>query len=187
MSVAYDHTGPWTVDDVLALDEDRRYRYELLDGTLMMSPAPGVRHQRASYKLRDLLHQAAAAAGAPVEVLEGINVRLPGGLFVPDIAVVESAAADENPVAVDADALWLVVEIVSPGNGRMDRKVKPGLYAEAGIPHFWRLELEPAPSLVVMRLDGGRYVERTTALPGTVTTLATPFLLDVDPGRLTLR
>ncbi|WP_254396217.1 hypothetical protein [Streptomyces sp. AC512_CC834] len=48
----------------------------------------------------------------------------------------------------------------------MDRKVKPTLYAEAAIPHFWRLEFDPAPILVVYDLQRGRYAERTTALAG---------------------
>ncbi|MFD1275924.1 hypothetical protein ACFQ51_42650 [Streptomyces kaempferi] len=46
----------------------------------------------------------------------------------------------------------------------MDRKFKPLLYAEAAIPHFWRLEFDPAPRLIVSELQGGRYVETITAL-----------------------
>lgn len=63
MSVATDHTGPWTVADVLALPEDRSVRYELLGESLMMSPAPGLRHQRASFRLHVALDAAARAAG----------------------------------------------------------------------------------------------------------------------------
>lgn len=67
MSIASDHTGPWTVTDVLALPEDRTTRYELLGESLVMSPAPGVRHQRASFRLHVALGAAARAVGAPVE------------------------------------------------------------------------------------------------------------------------
>ncbi|MER6694711.1 hypothetical protein [Streptomyces minutiscleroticus] len=45
---------------------------------------------------------------------------------------------------MEADAVLLVVELVSPGIETMDRKVKPLLYAEAAIPHLWRLGFEPA-------------------------------------------
>ncbi|SCG74694.1 Uma2 family endonuclease [Micromonospora humi] len=45
------------------------------------------------------------------------------------------------------DGLWLhaadvalVVEIESPSSRRYDRLIKPTLYAEAGIPHYWRVE-----------------------------------------------
>ncbi|MFJ1794792.1 hypothetical protein [Kitasatospora griseola] len=75
MSLAVsDHFGPWTVEDVLALPEDARHRIELVGGALLMSPNPGVPHQRASLRLAMHLHAAIAAAGAPFEVLEAINV-----------------------------------------------------------------------------------------------------------------
>ncbi|WP_328696661.1 hypothetical protein [Streptomyces sp. NBC_00342] len=50
MSGAVDHTGHWTVADVLALPEDCTNRYELLGESLVMSRAPGIRHQRASLR-----------------------------------------------------------------------------------------------------------------------------------------
>ncbi|WP_309052357.1 hypothetical protein [Streptomyces sp.] len=78
----------------------------------------------------------------------------------------------------------LVVELVSPGNRTVDRKFMPMLYAEAAIPHFWRLEFDPAPMLVIHELEGGRYVERTTALAGTSTDLDTPFPVVIDPAGL---
>lgn len=185
MSVAIDHTGPWTVADVLALPEDRTTRYELLGESLVMSPAPGVRHQRASFRLHVALDTAARAAGAPVEILEGVNVVLPSGLVVPDLVVADAGATADDPVTVDIDAVQLVVELVSPGNSTMDRKVKPMLYAEAAILHFWRLEFDPAPMLAIYELDGGRYVERTTALSGATTHLDAPFPIAIDPAGLT--
>jgi Uma2 family endonuclease len=33
----------------------------------------------------------------------------------------------------------LAVEVVSPDSENRDRARKPQLYAEAGIPHFWRI------------------------------------------------
>src|ERR1022692_5344425 len=86
-----EHTGPWTPDDVEALpDAGDHARFEVYeDGVLVVSPAPGVAHQRASYWLHRALAQAAIAAGADVEVLEAVNVTLPGGkLGVPDVVVV---------------------------------------------------------------------------------------------------
>jgi len=98
MSVALtEHTGPWTADDVEALpDAGDHARFEVYEGgVLVVSPAPGVGHQRASCRLHRALAQAAIAAGADVEVLEAVNVALPGGkLLVPDVMVV---AADNRP------------------------------------------------------------------------------------------
>lgn len=45
-----EHTGPWTERDYLALPEDRR-RIELLDGSLLVSPSAGGRHQWLSSQL----------------------------------------------------------------------------------------------------------------------------------------
>lgn len=36
------HVVPWTLSDVLALSEGSAQRVELVDGQLMMSPAPGL-------------------------------------------------------------------------------------------------------------------------------------------------
>src|ERR1035437_9648886 len=97
--VLVDHNGPWTADDVEALpDAGDHARFEVYEGgVLVVSPAPGVGHQRASYWLHRALAQAAIAAGADVEVLEAVNVALPGGkLLVPDVVVV---AADTRHLA----------------------------------------------------------------------------------------
>ncbi|MFI0733383.1 hypothetical protein ACH4S9_30890 [Streptomyces sp. NPDC021225] len=92
-SVVHDpHYGPWTVEEVLALGEDCGQGRELVGDALLLSPAPGTKHQRASSRLWRLLDAAAEAAGAPVEVLKMINVVLPEALFIPDLAVVDAAA-----------------------------------------------------------------------------------------------
>ncbi|MEV6011894.1 Uma2 family endonuclease [Streptomyces sp. NPDC051976] len=187
MSVAHeDHYGPWTIEQVLALGEDRGQRRELMGDALLMSPAPGFKHQRASLRLAMLIDAAIQAAGAPFEVLEAVNVVLPDGLFIPDIAVVDAAAAAEDPVTCDAEAVLMVVEIVSPSsNGRrVDRLLKPPYYAEAGIEHLWRFELVPAPMLVVAELEAGRYVDRVVAEAGRRTLVEKPFSVEIDPGEL---
>ncbi|MFC4033597.1 Uma2 family endonuclease [Streptomyces polygonati] len=187
MSVAHeDHYGPWTVEEVLALEEDRGQRRELMGDTLFMSPAPGTKHQRASLGLAMLLDAAIRSAGAPYEVLEAVNVVLPDGLFIPDIAVVDAAAAAGDPVAYDAEAVVLVVEIVSPSSAgrRIDRLLKPPYYAQAGIEHLWRFELEPGPALIVAELEAGRYADRIVAEAGRETLIEKPFSVELDPGRL---
>src|SRR5260370_2206279 len=75
-----DHTGPWTADDVEALpDLGDHARFEVYEGgVLVVSPAPGVTHQRASYWLHHHLARAAAVAGANVDVLAALNVIRPG-------------------------------------------------------------------------------------------------------------
>ncbi|MCM2577995.1 Uma2 family endonuclease [Streptomyces meridianus] len=185
MSVAYEsHSGPWTVDDVLALPEDPRHRIELVGGALLMTPNPGVPHQRVSYRLRDLLQRAADACDAGVEVLEAVNLPVPDGLLIPDIVVVNADFAADAEVTVDPHEVLVVIEILSPSTRITDLKTKPALYAAAGIAAYWRLDLVPMPRLIVSELHQGTYADRLTALAGATTRIGRPFPFDLDPADL---
>ena len=182
-----EHTGPWTADDVEALpDAGDHARFEVYEGgVLVVSPAPGVGHQRASYRLHRVLAEAAVAAGASVEVLEAVNVALPGGkLLVPDVVVVEAGAVSETATRLPCDAVRAVVEVVSPSTVSIDRAVKPVMYAQAGIAVYWRVELHGTPKIVACSLSRGRYVTRTTLEAGTLGRIPRPFPVELDPADL---
>ncbi|MGA4539142.1 Uma2 family endonuclease [Uniformispora flossi] len=183
---AAEHHGPWTLDDVLALPEDPRNRIELVGGALLMSPSPGVPHQRAGHRLHLLLDAAIEAASAPLEVLDAVNVVIPDGLLIPDLVVADEEAAAAAGATLHAADVVLVVEIASPSTRVADRKMKPALYAAAGIPHYWRLELEPAPRLYLGSLDRGTYADRLVQA-GETTAATEPFAFDIDPARLVHR
>jgi Uma2 family endonuclease len=191
MSVALvEHTGPWTADDVEALpDQGDHARFEVYDGgILVVSPAPGIAHQRASYWLHRALAEAAAAAGVDAEVLEAVNVTLPGGkLLVPDVVVVDADAAARATTRISSEGVLAVVEVVSPSTVSMDRAIKPAMYAEARIPVYWRVEIQDAPKVVVCSLNRGRYVTRTTLTAGTTGRITRPFAVELDPAEMTRR
>lgn len=185
-----EHTGPWTPDDVEALpDAGDHARFEVYEGgVLVVSPAPGVGHQRASYWLHRALAQAAVTAGADVEVLEAVNVVLPGSkLVVPDVVVVAADAVDDTTTRLPCEAVLAVVEVVSPATLSMDRAIKPAMYAEAEIPVYWRVELQDKPKIVISSLSHDRYVARTTLTAGTKGRITRPFVLELDPADLTRR
>lgn len=185
-AVLADHVGAWTIADIEALpDNGDHNRYELLStGVLTVSPAPGIPHQRVSRRLANLLEQAANAAGADVEVLEAINVELPGGrLTVPDIALVDRAFAATNAVRCPVSAVSAIIEIVSPGSEPQDRMVKPMLYAEAGVDAYWRVELGDSPHIVVTQLQSRNHVS-VTVPAGHRTTIEVPFSVTLDPADL---
>jgi Uma2 family endonuclease len=184
-----EHTGPWTPDDVEALpDLGGHARFEVHEGgVLVVSPAPDVPHQRASYWLHRYLASAAAVAGGDFDVLEAVNVILPGGkLLVPDLVVVAAEAADQATTRLAHDAVLAVVEIVSPSTQAIDRAIKPGMYAAGGIPTYWRIELDPQ-TIVVFSLKQGRYVTRNTLTAGTTGRITLPFALELDPDQITRR
>jgi Uma2 family endonuclease len=179
-----DHIGPWTAEDVEALpDSGDHARYEVYEGgVLVVSPAPAVGHQRASYWLHRALAEAAIVAGADVEVLEAVNLGLPGGkLLVPDVVVVAAASVDEDTTRIPSDAVAAVVEIVSPSTISIDRAVKPALYAEAGIPVYWRVELHETAKIVVCTLRQRTYVTHATFTAGTQGRITRPYPVTIDP------
>jgi Uma2 family endonuclease len=123
-----------------------------------------------------------------VDVLEGINVEIPGGrLTGPDVAIVDGRIADTNPTRYQPSAVHLVVEIVSPGSKAADRAIKPELYADARIPFYWRLELEPEPALFPYVLRGDRYENAPSITAGSRARVPAPFTVDLDPADLLRR
>lgn len=164
----------WTVEDLQALPEDGR-RYELVDGELRVSPSATWRHNSVGYRLARQLENACPPHLAVVSPAGGVLV--PRGYLIPDLAVVEAALAESTTYAADPSQLLLVVEVASPSTGVHDVREKTLLYAEAGIPSYWRVELEPAPRLVVQELQDGRYVE---VAAGRTVSVERPFPLTVS-------
>jgi Uma2 family endonuclease len=70
-----------------------------------------------------------------------------------------------GPYPVKPESFGLVVEVVSPRTRKTDRFTKPGEYAEAGIPLFWRVALEPEVQLFAFELVDGSYVPCEPSAP----------------------
>ena len=146
--------GSWRFDQLDGLPDDGR-RYEVVDGLLVVSPPPSAWHQVvAAVLLRQLTDQ----APADWRVLFELGLPLGTDGRVPDLSVV-SARAPLGPGAPlpGAEHVGLVVEVVSPSSRKTDRFAKPGEYAEAGIPLFWRVETDAGLLLVAYRLAGQAY------------------------------
>ena len=113
-------------------------RYELHEGELSVTPAPGVRHQRVLLTLADVLlhHVRAGRLGevflAPLDcIMTDITVVQPDIVYVsPDRSALISERAIEG-------APTLAVEILSPSSERIDRRRKLDLYAGHGVPYYW--------------------------------------------------
>jgi Uma2 family endonuclease len=174
------HLGPWSEDDYFALGETSS-RIELLDGSLIVSPAPSGPHQQLARRLANLLEEGAERVG--LAVLEAVNVRLrPGQIVIPEVVI----AHDDSLTVFDASEIELAAEVVSPGNAAADRVMKMQLYALAGIRWYLLAQVEPI-ELRLYRLGGGHYVEHAVVGKGGTLRLTEPVRVDLDTARLVRR
>jgi Uma2 family endonuclease len=148
----------YTVDDLFTLPENGN-RYQVFGGSLVMSPAPASLHQLVADELRALFKPLVKPHGAMSVTGVAIRVTDDDGP-VPDVSVVDAAELRGLTGAVPLDAAFTVVEVVSPSSAFLDRGAKPDLYADAGIPCYWRVELKksrrhdgPFPLIVVQVLE----------------------------------
>jgi Uma2 family endonuclease len=173
---------PFTVDDLLTFPDDGN-RYELFNGSLLVSPSPTPTHQYASLRLVRILEDAAPPQFQP---LQEVNLRVgPRDFLIPDLVVVPTEALDGTELMFAPNDILLAIEMVSPSTQMRDRHIKKSVYAAAGIPTYWRIELSEGPSLYVHELAGEEYKPAEKHEAGEVATLFAPFETSFDPAVLT--
>lgn len=178
-AAVFDHDGPWTEEEYLALGETQQ-RVELFDGSLHVTPAPTPRHQRISRKLGNIFEAAAEPVG--LELLEAVNVRLrPGRVPIPDLVLTEPVDLDE--LMIDARDVRLVCEIISPSNAATDKVLKMHYYAAAGIEWYLLVEQETG-ALRLFRRRGRNYAEQSSVKRGETLELTEPVRATIRPEDL---
>jgi Uma2 family endonuclease len=131
-----------TVDELLVLDETGAFarlpKLELLDGKLYEVNAQKSPHAYAKTELGFLLYQQVKNLAIGLSTLIEPTIKIPPySAPEPDIAIVSTAkVADYYP----AEIVKLVVEISST-TLRTDLQYKKALYADAGIPEYWVVDV----------------------------------------------
>ncbi|GHJ06737.1 hypothetical protein TPA0907_11040 [Micromonospora humidisoli] len=129
----------YTLEDLLALPDDAP-RVELVDGVIQVTPSPTLGHQNIASLLWLWLH---SRVPDRLRVAQAVGVGLSANTSrQPDVLLYRAEVPADRFRLRPSDVL-LAVEIVSPGTRRVDRFAKPGEYAAAGIPFYWRVEQDP--------------------------------------------
>ena len=132
----------WTVQRVLALPDDGN-RYEVVDGELLVTPAPTFNHQEAVGTLYIALARYLAGTAIGRAVMSPADIELdPATLVQPDVFVVPLVHGRRPKRWTDIRSLLLAAEVLSPSTARADRTVKRLRYQRAGVPEYWIVDVD---------------------------------------------
>jgi Uma2 family endonuclease len=131
----------WTYSEYARLPDDG-HRYEVMDGEVCMTPAPGPPHQRVAAKLFAALAEYVEREGLG-EMLWDVDLLFVSGQFLrPDMLFVPADAAAGVTDRGMEETPGLVVEVLSPHSKRIDRIRKPPRYRDFGVPEYWVVDPE---------------------------------------------
>jgi Uma2 family endonuclease len=133
-------TDDWTATRVQALPDDGM-RHELIDGELVVTPAPAWSHQRAVLALYRQLHACVAGGIGDVMVAPADIILDQRTLVEPDLFVVPLVNGRRPRDWASVGELLLVVEVLSPATARYDRQLKRLRYQREGVPEYWIVDV----------------------------------------------
>lgn len=144
-----------TWSDYESLPDDGN-RYEVLEGELVMVPAPDLRHQKVSWRLTVLLDAWQRRTGdgglflaAPTDVEMNLH-----NIVQPDLLYVRAERVSELAKKHIEGMPDLVVEIFNRAGAARDRVLKLQLYARYGAQEYWLIDLDEKTVTLLERVDG---------------------------------
>ena len=170
--------GPFTRADLESMPDDGR-RYELIDGCLLVTPAPFVTHQHVLLELAVLIRGVcpvdAAIFVAPLDVVLAEDT-----VVQPDILVARRCDLTRENLPA---APLLAVEILSRSTRSFDLGAKKERYERAGTVAYWVFDPD------TVRLRAWELSEGTYVLAGDVSgdeafEAEVPFPITVIPAAL---
>ncbi len=162
----------FTYQDYLNTSDDKRY--ELIDGELILAPAPRRDHQTVQGNLGSPIHHFVRSNALGVFYFAPRDVVLSDtDILQPDLMFISN-----ERIHIDTEAeIWggpdLVVEILSPSTAGRDRTVKQVLYAQHGVNEYWIVD--PGAHTIEVLRPGEQGLE-TVATYGEGDTLTSPIL-----------
>jgi Uma2 family endonuclease len=173
--------GQFTLADLDALPDDGM-RYELVDGQLLVTPAPLPIHQRVVMQLAVRLElscpEELEVFGAPFDFRPNNRRSLQ-----PDVLVCRRD--DVGPKRIERPLL-LAVEVLSPSTRSTDLFLKRAVYEDSGVGSYWLIDPEQE-SLTVLELVDGWYAERAVVKAEETFDAQLPFPVRIAPADLVHR
>jgi Uma2 family endonuclease len=179
MTAVIPHGRPFTVADLAGMPDDGN-RYELIDGMLIVTPAPGWHHQEmaatAYLVLRAACPRDLRVMIAPFALRTAFDSEVQ-----PDVLV--ARYGDLTPKNLPVAPL-LVVETLSPSTALHDRNTKKAHYERMGVPSYWLLDPTDPGALTVFELQDRAYVQVAHIVGDESHTAERPFPVTITPARL---
>jgi len=145
-----------TYEDFATLPDDGK-RYELHEGELSVSPAPGHRHQRVIGNLFLILAPHVRATGHGEVILSPFDCIMTNITVVePDLVYLDEARRRRLSERGLEGGPSLAVEVLSPSSIIIDRRRKMALYASHDVPWYWIVDPD-AHTIEAYRLEGRAY------------------------------
>lgn len=167
-----------TRDDIDAMPDDG-HRYELVDGLLIVSPAPSFRHQdlllRLAVAMFGVIPDDLIVLTAPFDVVLAQDT-----VIQPDLLVAPDADYTDRDLPV---APMLAIEVLSPSTRGIDLLLKKDRLLRAGCAHYWVVDPDK-PSIVAWTLTDGAYHESALAVGDQMFSVTEPFVFSGTPADL---
>lgn len=171
---------PFTVDDLDRMPDDGR-RYELVDGVLIVSPAPANPHQ---FVVGELLFVLRLVCPPDLRTVPGPGVMMSVNTeLIPDLVVTRHEDLVAGPKLTTPPLL--VAEVRSPSTAVFDLNTKKAVYERFGIESYWIVVPDvKKPELIAFQLRRGRYEQVAHVSGDEAHAAVRPFQVEVVPSRL---
>ena len=177
----------YTTADLHALPDDGR-RWELIDGSLIVSPSATIDHNTIALWIANILWDSKLSDEFVIGTDQSATID-DHNEPRPDVIVAPADYLQQSPFPIEG--AQLVVEVISPTSVLRDTETKRALYARAGVPAYWIVVPDadkPTISLAELVLDepGGSY-RFATHYTTEVFETTTPWPIRVDLPQLIAR
>ncbi|MDP8971550.1 MAG: Uma2 family endonuclease [Actinomycetota bacterium] len=144
-----------TYEDLQRFPDDN-LRRELIDGELIVTPAPATRHQDVVLKLGARLLNHTEEHGGKVYVAPTDVFLSDVDVVEPDVLFVRAEHVDKVEKKLVRSAPDVVVEVSSPSTRRLELVRKRALYERYGVPEYWYVDLD-ADRVEIHQLEASGY------------------------------